>query len=68
MGRYCVVDDMLGMFTDFRPKFVKRYAELGHQAEAAIAAYAEEVRSRRFPANEHTFGETPNSPDKGKTA
>lgn len=67
-GQILVVDDMLGMFTDFRPKFVKRYAELGHQAEAAIAAYAEEVRNRRFPANEHTFGETPNSPAKGKTA
>lgn len=54
-GQVLVVDDMLGMFTEFRPKFVKRYADLGQQAGAAIAAYAEEVRARRFPAPEHAF-------------
>lgn len=54
-GQVLVVDDMLGMFTEFRPKFVKRYADLGPQAGAAIAAYAEEVRARRFPAPEHAF-------------
>ncbi|RUX89840.1 3-methyl-2-oxobutanoate hydroxymethyltransferase [Mesorhizobium sp. M7D.F.Ca.US.004.03.1.1] len=43
-GQILVVDDMLGIFGDFRPKFVKRYAELGEIAEAAIAAYAQEVR------------------------
>ena len=54
-GQVLVVDDMLGLFTDFRPKFVKRYAELGHAADEAIAAYAGDVRERRFPAMEHTF-------------
>lgn len=58
-GQVLVVDDMLGLFTDFRPKFVKRYAELGQAADAAIAAYAAEVRARRFPAPEHVFGEAP---------
>lgn len=58
-GQILVVDDMLGMFTDFRPKFVKRYAELGQTADAAIAAYAAEVRERRFPADEHVFNEAP---------
>jgi len=58
-GQILVVDDMLGMFTSFRPKFVKRYAELGHDAEAAIKAYAGEVRERRFPGAEHVFGDTP---------
>ncbi len=58
-GQILVVDDMLGMFTSFRPKFVKRYAELGEQADAAIAAYAEEVRTRRFPAPEHVFADKP---------
>ncbi|GAB4384466.1 3-methyl-2-oxobutanoate hydroxymethyltransferase [Albidovulum sp.] len=54
-GQVLVVDDMLGLFTGFRPKFVKRYAELGAAAEEAIAAYAAEVRARRFPAAEHVF-------------
>jgi len=56
-GQILVVDDMLGLFTAFKPKFVKRYASLGEQAEAAIAAYAEEVRARTFPADEHVFAE-----------
>ena len=54
-GQVLVVDDMLGMFTDFRPKFVKRYAELGIAADQAIAAYAADVRGRKFPAEEHGF-------------
>ncbi|MCB2115691.1 MAG: 3-methyl-2-oxobutanoate hydroxymethyltransferase [Rhodobacteraceae bacterium] len=58
-GQVLVVDDMLGLFTDFRPKFVKRYAELGAEADRAIAAYAAEVRARTFPAPEHVFGEEP---------
>ncbi len=54
-GQVLVIDDMLGLFTDFRPKFVKRYAELGKAADEAIAAYAAEVRDRSFPAAEHSF-------------
>lgn len=54
-GQILVIDDMLGLFTNFRPKFVKRYAELGEVAESAIAAYAKDVRERTFPAPEHTF-------------
>ena len=54
-GQVLVVDDMLGLFTDFRPKFVKRYAELGRTAGEAIAAYAADVRARAFPAAEHSF-------------
>ncbi len=56
-GQVLVVDDMLGLFTDFRPKFVKRYAELGKAADEAIAAYAADVRSRAFPGAEHSFGD-----------
>ena len=56
-GQVLVVDDMLGMFTDFRPKFVKRYANLGQLADAAIADYAAEVRARSFPADEHSFAD-----------
>lgn len=54
-GQVLVVDDMLGLFTEFRPKFVKRYADLGAQADQAIATYAAEVRARAFPAAEHGF-------------
>ena len=56
-GQILVVDDMLGLFTAFKPKFVKRYASLGAEGEAAIAAYAAEVRARTFPAPEHTFAD-----------
>lgn len=54
-GQILVVDDMLGLFADFRPKFVKRYAELASSAEEAITAYAQDVRARRFPAEDHVF-------------
>ncbi|MDB5665354.1 3-methyl-2-oxobutanoate hydroxymethyltransferase [Cypionkella sp.] len=56
-GQVLVVDDMLGFFTDFRPKFVKRYANLGALASEAIAEYAAEVRERKFPADEHSFAD-----------
>ena len=56
-GQILVVDDMLGLFTAFKPKFAKRYATLGADADKAIAAYAEEVRARSFPAPEHVFGD-----------
>lgn len=57
-GQILVIEDVLGIFTDFRPKFVKRYAELGRDMETAISAYATEVRERRFPGPEHVFGDT----------
>lgn len=62
-GQILVVDDMLGLFGDFRPKFVKRYAELGEAASAAIADYSSEVRARRFPAAEHVFADAPKGAD-----
>lgn len=58
-GQILVIDDVLGLFDDFRPKFVKRYAEFGRDADAAIAAYADDVRERKFPAAEHVFGDGP---------
>jgi 3-methyl-2-oxobutanoate hydroxymethyltransferase len=63
-GQILVVDDMLGFFTAFKPKFVKRYADLGPAAEAAIAEYAAEVRARSFPAAEHVFADQ--APAQGK--
>lgn len=54
-GQVLVVDDMLGMFGEFTPRFVKRYAELGAAVEDAAAAYARDVRARRFPADENLY-------------
>ncbi|QGX96903.1 3-methyl-2-oxobutanoate hydroxymethyltransferase [Roseovarius faecimaris] len=56
-GQILVVDDMLGLFTAFKPKFVKRFGTLGDDGRAAIRAYADEVRARSFPAAEHTFSD-----------
>lgn len=55
-GQILVVDDMLGAFADFKPKFVKRYAELSQQASQAIEQYAAEVRAGEFPEQMHSFG------------
>lgn len=55
-GQVLVIDDLLGMFSEFKPKFVKRYAELGPVVTEAARTYAAEVKSRAFPAPEHCFG------------
>jgi 3-methyl-2-oxobutanoate hydroxymethyltransferase len=54
-GQILVTEDMLGMFDTFVPKFVKRFAQTGEVIDAALAAYAAEVRQGTFPAPEHCF-------------
>src|SRR5882762_4232967 len=54
-GQILVLEDMLGLSPRV-PKFVRRYGELGPGIEAAIAAYAKDVRARAFPSAEHTYG------------
>jgi 3-methyl-2-oxobutanoate hydroxymethyltransferase len=54
-GQILVSDDAFGLFADFTPRFVKRYADLAGTIAAAAGAYAEEVRARRFPGPEHTY-------------
>lgn len=54
-GQVLVVNDALGLSGDFRPKFVKPFADLGHQIRTAAAEYRDAVVSGRFPAIEHTF-------------
>jgi len=66
-GQVLVFHDLLGLFDDFRPSFVKRYAELGRDAVAAVRRYTEEVRGGVFPDAEHSFDDdaaapAPNSP------
>ena len=54
-GQVLVSSDMLGLYSDFTPRFVKRYAELGVQAQQAVREYIAEVRCGVFPAPEHSF-------------
>jgi 3-methyl-2-oxobutanoate hydroxymethyltransferase len=54
-GQVLVLEDMLGL-SPWTPKFVKRYGDLGPAIQAAIEAYATDVRSRAFPAAEHVYG------------
>lgn len=54
-GQVLVYQDMLAMFSDFKPKFVKHFAQIGEQMKAAFATYSEEVKNGTFPAAEHTF-------------
>jgi len=58
-GQILVSEDVMGLFSDFTPRFVKRYADLGSEIAAAGRAYAADVRARRFPAPEHCFGAGP---------
>lgn len=54
-GQILVYQDMLGMFSDFTPKFVKRYANVGEVMREAFANYVAEVASGAFPTEEHTY-------------
>jgi 3-methyl-2-oxobutanoate hydroxymethyltransferase len=53
-GQILVLEDMLGLSPRV-PKFVRRYGDLGPGIEAAISAYAKDVRSRAFPGPEHVY-------------
>jgi 3-methyl-2-oxobutanoate hydroxymethyltransferase len=55
-GQVLVTEDIIGMFTEFTPKFVKRFAEVGDEIGRAAAEYAKEVKLRAFPADEHCYG------------
>mgnify|MGYP002517298274 CR=1 FL=1 len=54
-GQVLVYQDMLGMYSDFTPKFVKKYAETGVAMNEAFTKYSEEVKSGEFPSKEHSF-------------
>jgi 3-methyl-2-oxobutanoate hydroxymethyltransferase len=54
-GQVLVFHDLLGLFDALRPKFVKRYAELGEAVRAAVRAYCQDVRTGTFPGPEHEF-------------
>ena len=59
-GMYCdgqvlVINDLLGLFDKFVPKFVKQYTNLKNQANKAIEEFIYEVKNGKFPSKEHTF-------------
>ncbi len=54
-GQILVYQDLLGMFSDFTPKFVKRYANVGEVMKDAFAAYKKEVAEGVFPQEEHQY-------------
>lgn len=55
-GQVLVGEDMLGLFTDFTPRFVKRFGNLAEQVDKAVADYANAVRQRQFPSAEQCVG------------
>ena len=55
-GQVLVWHDLLGLFDGRTPRFVKQYASLGEEIVDALGRYAADVRSRSFPAEEHTYG------------
>ena len=54
-GQVLVMQDLLGLFDEFRPKFVKRFGELKKPVQDAVRAYADQVRRGKFPGKEHSF-------------
>jgi 3-methyl-2-oxobutanoate hydroxymethyltransferase len=54
-GQVLVFNDLLGIFEEFKPRFVKRYAELRREMVSAVGAFAADVRAGRFPKPEHCY-------------
>jgi 3-methyl-2-oxobutanoate hydroxymethyltransferase len=55
-GQILLCYDLLGVFTDFKPKFTKRYAKLTEVAVAGIEEYVKEVKEGSFPDDDHSYG------------
>lgn len=54
-GQVLVYQDMLGMYSDFTPKFVKKFGNVGEEMKKAFSSYINEVQEGSFPAQEHCF-------------
>ena len=65
-GQVLVYHDMLGLTTGKAPKFVKRYANLAEEISGAATAYAEDVRTGRFPGPEHEYSANGSTPTKDR--
>lgn len=54
-GQVLVINDVLGLFEDFKPKFVRRYAELGKEIKKVCQNYLNDVKSGKFPSEEESY-------------
>lgn len=54
-GQVLVTNDILGLYGDFKPKFLKRYAELGNEMKKTFEEFAKDVREEKFPTDEQSF-------------
>jgi 3-methyl-2-oxobutanoate hydroxymethyltransferase len=67
-GQVLVIHDMLGIYEDIRPKFVKRYAELSKSIFDAVSSYTREIKAGGFPGEPNTFHMSPEELDRFKKA
>jgi 3-methyl-2-oxobutanoate hydroxymethyltransferase len=67
-GQVLVLHDLLAIHDDFQPKFVKRFANVKAEMLRGVHEYAEEVRTRRFPGPEHTYGIAPEELERFRAA
>src|SRR4029079_90555 len=66
-GQVLVLHDLLAIHDEFKPKFVKRFAAVKQEMLRGVEAYAEEVRTRRFPTAEHTYGIAPEELERSRS-
>jgi len=67
-GQVLVFHDLLGIRDGLGARFVKRYANLQHEMNAGVAAFAADVRGRRYPAPEHDYSIDPTELERFRTA
>ena len=58
-GQLVIIHDIIGLFEEFTPKFVKKYCDAGTLIENALSVYAKEVRTLKFPSKEHFYDASP---------
>lgn len=65
-GQVLVFQDLVGLFPDFKPRFVRRYADLGPLVAKAVSGFARDVKRRGYPGSEESFGMKPDEQERFK--